>query len=270
MKPIPFVLPMLTVAVCGFLLIHPRMAKTQIPSGRQTATSKNQVLFDFRREQNYPPVNIPSATERSVLSKLFRRYLTDPNKCNPNFDASSDSDPLRAARNVGQIVPSILDVAQGSFTGPLLTQTAYVISVSECNASHADNFGTKRVAIFSDDKLIANVDVDFKRDIVRKTDLNGDGIDELLMTTGDMNQGTVIEIAALVDFQNGRFRVIEDFGTVIDDECPSGRPGSSSNAAVISITDALTGKMPQFKVNNYKRGCNKASRWRFVSSGKVS
>ena len=117
----------------------------------QTSTLQKdrQVLLDFRVDRKIPEVRIPAATQRSVLSKVFRRYLTDSNRCNAEFDTSKGTDPLAEARKAGQIVPSIADMATGSFTAAGQTQTLYVISVSECNASHADNFGTKRVAIFS-------------------------------------------------------------------------------------------------------------------------
>ena len=160
-------------------------------------------------------------------------------------------------------------MATGSFTTPGRPETLYVISVSECNASHADNFGTKRVAIFAGQQLIADVDVDFKSSIVRKTDLNGDGLDELLMTSGDMNQGILIETAALVDFQNGRVRIIEDFGTVTEDSCASGIAGSSSKASVVSMSDVVPGKMPRLRIDNYEAGCRNAKRWRFISTGKM-
>jgi len=205
MKTIPLILFTLA-AVCPGLV-----AQKQTPPALKTP---KQVLFDFRVERTSAPPKIPLTTQSSVLSKVFRKYLTDESKCNPQFDASNGTDPLKAARNAGQIVPSILDMAAGSFTAAGRPETLYVISVSECNASHADNFGTKRVAIFAGQQLIADVDVDFKSTIVRKTDLNGDGIDELLMASGDMHQGVLTETAALLDFQNGRVRVIEDFGTV--------------------------------------------------------
>ncbi|HYK20746.1 MAG TPA: hypothetical protein VEV42_08430 [Pyrinomonadaceae bacterium] len=234
-----------------------------------TLQKGRQILADFRVDRPMSPVKIPLATQRSVLSKVFRRYLTDENKCSSQFDASNGPDPLAAARKAGQIVPSILDVVNGSFTATGQTQTAYLISVSECNASHADNFGTKRMAIFSGQQLVADVDVDFNSSIVRKTDLNSDGIDELLMTGGDMNQGEAVEMAALVTFQNGHFRVIHDFGTVVDDDCAAERPGSSSKASVLYISDVLPGRMPKLTMDNYVSGCRKTKRWRFVSSGKM-
>jgi hypothetical protein len=231
--------------------------------------SPRQVLFDFRNENTGAPPEIPLTTQKNVLPKVFRRYLTDESKCNAQSDAGNATDPLQSARNAGQFVPMIIDTATGSFTGPGKSETLYVISLNECNASHADNYGTKQVAIFAGQQLIANLDVDFRSSIVRKTDLNADGVDELLMTSGDMAQGTITEIAALLDFQNGRLRVIEDFGTVTLDSCGSELPGSSSKASVISITPAVAGKMPQMRVENYVASCRKVKRWRFLSTGKM-
>jgi hypothetical protein len=144
-----------------------------------------------------------------------------------------------------------------------------VISVSECNASHADNFGTKRVAIFAGQQLVADVDADFASSIVRKTDLDSDGIDELLMTTGDMSQGTLIEMATLVSFQNGRRKVIQDFGSVVEDSCASEMEGATSDASVIYISDVVPGNMPKLTQENYSASCRgKTKRWKLVSRGK--
>jgi hypothetical protein len=137
-----------------------------------------------------------------------------------------------------------------------------VIFVNECNASHADNFGSKRVAIFSGPKLVADVDVDFRGSVELKTDLNADGIDELLMTSGDMAQGELIEMAALLSFQNARMRVIQDFGTVVDDTCATGTPGSTTKAAVLTYTSDAAGQIPKVKATNYVAGCSKVKRWR--------
>lgn len=241
---------------------------TAIVSQQQLKKEK-QTLIDFRIDRASAPPKISSATQRSVLTRVFRRYLTDESRCDQQFDPGGNSDRLKAARNAGQIVPSISGMATGSFTASGQMQTAYVISVSECNASHADNFGTKRVAIFSGQQLIADVDADFRSSIALKTDLDSDGINELLMTTGDMNQGTVIETAALVSFQSGRSRVIEDFGTVVEDSCAAGSPGSSSKASLISISDVTPGQMPKLKIDNYVSNCRARKRWRFLSSGKM-
>jgi hypothetical protein len=236
---------------------------------QQQLKKEKQTLIDFRTSDSKPGPPIPVATQRAVLSKVFRRYLSDESKCDPQFDPSGNADPLKAARNAGQIVPSIADSATGSFTAAGLTQTAYIIAVSECNATHADNFGTKRIAIFSGQQLVVDLDADFHTNIVMTTDLNSDGINELLMTTGDMNQGTLIETASLVSLQSGRRKVIEEFGTVVEDSCASGSPGSNSKAALISISDVVPGEMPKLKQDNYVSSCRNVKRWRFVSTGRM-
>lgn len=243
-----------------FLLIVVSLTAGQTPQ-RQS----RQILVDFRanHDSSFKPKSVP---QRQILSKVFRKYLTDANQCKQGFPTDGP-DPLAAARKAGQMVPAITDMATGSFTAAGQTQTAYVIEVSECNASHADNFGTKRVAIFSGQQLIADVDADFMRNIVRNTDLNGDGINELLMTSGDMAQGTLIEMATLVSFQNGRRSVLQEFGTVVEDSCASGFPDSSSKASVLYIPAFAPGLMPKLIQENYVASCRNTKRWKFVSTG---
>src|SRR5690349_10315502 len=94
---------------------------------QQPAMQKNrQVLIDFRNDHVTKSQRIPVATQRMVLSKVFRKYLTDENKCRNDFQPSGDN-YLASARNAGQIVPSIGDVVTGSFTAPGQSETAYVI-----------------------------------------------------------------------------------------------------------------------------------------------
>lgn len=242
---------------------------TSAAAQNPTLQKGRQVLLDFREDRKVSDVRVPAATQRSVLSKVFRRYLPDGNRCDSNFEAGDVSDPLAAARKAGQIVPAIVDMTTGSFTAAGQTQTLYVISVSECNASHADNFGTKRVAIFAGQQLVADVDADFASTIVKKTDLDSNGIDELLMTTGDMSQGTLTEMATLVSFDRGHRRVIQDFGSVVEDSCASEMAGATSDASVIYISDVVPGTMPKLTQENYSSSCRgKTRRWKLVSRGK--
>ena len=239
------------------LLLAVVPATAQRPQGTQ-----RQVLYDFRNDRPNRPTKISAATERDILSKVFRRYLTNVNRCQSNFDAGENF--LAGARRAGQIVPDVAEAVDGSFTAAGQNETAYVIYVNECNASHADNFGSKRVAIFSGTRLVADMDVDFKSGIVATTDLDLDGINELLMTSGDMAQGEVIEMAALLSFQNGRMRVIQDFGTVMNDDCASLRPTAATKATVLSYANATLGQLPKIRVDYYAAGCNKARRWRAI------
>jgi hypothetical protein len=235
---------------------------TSVIAQRPAAQNNRELLFDFRKDRPANAVKLSAATQRNVLSKVFRRYLTDQDKCRSDFAGSDSNDYLAAARKAGQVVPSIIDMTTGSFTAAGQTQTAYVISVSECNASHADNFGTKRIAIFSGPQLVADMDADFMATIVRKTDLDGNGIDELLMVSGDMAQGTITEMATLATFENGRRRVIHDFATVYLDSCASEAPGSDAKAAVLYTSAFAPGLKPTFTQENFVAVCRNPRRWR--------
>lgn len=236
---------------------------------RTPAQKTRDVLVDYRKDRPANAVKISAATQRSVLTKLFRRYLTDQDKCKSDFPGSNATDYLAAARKAGMIVPSITDAVTGSFTAAGQTQTAYVISVSECNASHADNFGTTRVAIFSGQQLVADVDNDFMGIIIRKLDIDGNGIDELLVNSSYMGQGTLTEMAVLVSFENGRRRVLNDFGTVVEDSCASESPGSDSKAAVLYTSAFAPGLKPTITQENYVASCRTPRRWRLLSKGKM-
>jgi hypothetical protein len=82
------------------------------------------------------------------------------------------------------------------------------------------------------------------------------------MTSSYMNQGELTDMAALVTFQDGRMNVIQDFNAVVMDDCASGRPGSTTKAAVLSITNAALGQMPKIRADNYVAGCGTVRRWR--------
>ena len=224
------------------------------------AQRQRSVLFDFRKEPTSQPQKISPATERDVLRKVFPRYHTDAKRCADNVDSGEDF--LAAARKSGQIVPNVAEAITGSFTATGQTETAYLIFVNECNASHADNYGSKRLAIFSGARLVADVDLDFKDSIASKTDLNMDGIDELLLTSFYMGQGELTQMGALVSFQDGRRSVIQDFGIVAVDTCATLRPGSTAKAAVLSLANAKLGEMPPIRADKYVAGCGKVKRWR--------
>ena len=112
---------MKTIILCLTLI---SLAVAQTPVMRKD----RQVLFDFRSEDEASSARITAATQRMVLSKVFRKYLTDANRC--NFQGAAGDDYLAAARKAGQVVPSISDVETGSFTAPGQTQTLYVIDVA--------------------------------------------------------------------------------------------------------------------------------------------
>ena len=126
----------------------------------QVAAQVNrEKLFDFRSETRNNPPRITAAANKKFLSAIFPKYFRDSRYCKEDVDTSGADDYLAAMRKAGQIVPAIIDLATGSFTAAGEDQMALIISVGECNASHADNFGSKRLAIFAGNRLVLNADL---------------------------------------------------------------------------------------------------------------
>ena len=84
------------------------------------------------------------------------------------------------------------------------------------------------------------------------------------MTTGDMAQGELIEMAALLGFQGGKMQVIQEFGTVVHDDCASLRTESTAKAAVLSYSKTNPFSMPKITANYYAGGCGNVRRWRAI------
>jgi len=245
-----------------FVLLLSTLACSKIAA----QTNRDQ-LFDFRTETRNNPPRITSAASKKVLSAVFPKYLSDERFCKGDVGSSDAEDYLAAMRKAGQIVPAILDLATGSFTVRGEQQTAFLISVGECNASHADNFGSKRLAIFTGDKLVLNVDAEFKSGILAKTDFDANGINELLLNGGDMNQGILTETAALYEVRNRKLVNIKDFQKVYENSCATLMRGSGLQASVILIAPTRSDRMPDFPVENYRSACSRTKRWRFMSKG---
>ena len=239
--------------------------------GQQGSRPGQQVLYDFRNEARNRPPNPTPAIEQKILGTVFTSYLKRSEDCKQDEEAPVSDDYLARARKAGQFVPGVVAAAEGSFTVAGERQTAYIISVGECNAAHSDNYGTKRIAIFSGQKLVAEADTEFKSSILRTTDLDQNGVNELLLVGGDMNQGYEIRVASLVEFQDGRLRVVKDFGKTHEDACAA-MSDHYITASVIHHTQAAKDKMPEFHVDNYRARClpsGKPAKWSFLSSGEM-
>src|SRR5687768_1882775 len=88
------------------------------PQQQPVIQKERQVLFDFRQNRTGKSAPITAATQRLVLSKVFRRYLADENKCRQDF-AGGGGDYLAAARKAGQIAPLISESRSEEHTSEL-------------------------------------------------------------------------------------------------------------------------------------------------------
>jgi hypothetical protein len=213
--------------------------------------SDQKVLFDFRSpvEKPDPARTLSAEARRNLLSAVFPRYLEDERKCkveDPPLAAARE-----AARNNGQIAPRVVSQAAGSFTRSGARQVAYLIEVGECGAQGRTYFGTYRLVVFENGRLINRAESPFGDYIETTADVFGDGIEEILISGCSFGQGIVACGAGLVSIAGGSLRTIQDFGGVYGHDCDSdGRYGISAD-----VIRYAPGHPPQFFQKEYKAAC---------------
>jgi serine/threonine protein kinase len=236
-----------------------------------------EMLYDFRQQRDSETTQkrLSIEEERKILSAIFKSYLTNESQCEGYEGDVSNQEGLRTARNDGYIVPKIIDSATGSFTAPGMQQTAYLIMTGECGAPHVVNWGTKRLAVFSEDRLLVNVDIQDHTSIIGTYDLNGDGINELLLTGGYAQSGYIGEWGAIISVKDSRLHFDKKLESVWDSTCASMATKPSVTAAVIYYTRGAGDTPPEIRVDNYQAKCvedeeaPKPSAFRYISSGKL-
>lgn len=149
-----------------------------------------------------------------VLRAIFPRFHTDESQCR-------DAGSLEASRLRGEIVPRVNAAVTGSFTAARAQETLYLVSVGECFASHAENFGTQRLVVFRDRAIVANAPAEGSEYLARVADFDGNGQDELVMTGGFTGQGITEGYASLKEFRGANLFTIADFGKGYEDTCGS-------------------------------------------------
>jgi hypothetical protein len=198
-----------------------------------------KLLYDFRNQQPGMGANVDTATTTQVLSAVFPSYFSDAREC----DAANASRP-------GQMVPTIHGVAEGSFTGAGLKQSAYLIEVRDCGQKQGA--ATWRLAVFTAGTLAANAEAQ-GTSILGAYDLDGDRKDELLLE--DDPEGGRTKAARLVEFHKDKLVTVEDFGQIYRRTCATDVQSRSISASALYYLPPPAGQKPRFTVEVYRAGC---------------
>ncbi len=214
------------------------------------AAEQPKALFDFRaaapQSNSTPPPS--SEMRQKLLSAIFPRYLQSEAACRPNATATDTG--LRVSRETGQIVPQIQAEATGSFTRAGARQQLYLIKVGECGATGRNYFGTYRAAVFEDGRLVVSAaSPGDSIPVVR--DIDGDGIDQLLIAGCGSGTGEVHCAAVLVSMSGGSLRTVRKFESVYSDPC-----GYSLDLSITAVAIRYSpGRPPRFFEDRYEAAC---------------
>lgn len=199
----------------------------------------NFVLFDYRKDKGL-------ARPELSFEELRKIYVAAYGEDYEKFE------------------PLIRSAAEGVFTGAGTRQSAYLIQSNNVGElGDADPATGANLVIFEGDNMVANVAVssnNFIRrvnhyaSILRLSDLDGDGINELLLSASYLNRGINLSWARLVEVKEGKLRLIRDFGVIDEDTCDSERQMRVTSGVIRAATEKGAG-WSRFKVDFYRGPC---------------
>ena len=246
-------------------------AVASVPASAPAAMATNMPPFNKDKQLLFDPrvklekSKTPKEVEEKLIAKLFTKRLKSMKECKDPNDGSKTSEEDIAA---GQIFPSIVSSATGSFTTAGATQTAYVIDVGECHAEMTrDTPETSALlVIVTGDEITIN-QKDFSQwDHLKPVDLDQDGLHELVTISeyDGMDSSKYLQVYKLAgkEFKNQE-NILPD-QEVYSDSCglaevSEGAQEGNIVLSVVSYTPTEAGKMPTFSAEKLMASCKKGA-----------
>lgn len=223
--------------------------------------------------------------QNAGMSVLYDFIRMNPSYDEPQLSTQQVRKVLNAAlgprwrRNADNI--SISQIVTGSFTAANVQEVAYVIRGSGAIRAQTriDVGNDGRLVVFSGSRVVVNSPF-YGIGILNTSDLNRDGVDELLLYASATGTGETTTSAELVGVKGKRLHTIKKFETVesiyncfggADEENSNGRHTTS----IIRYTPSKAGAYPRFRVDFYECACADESevvdpqKCKFVQSDKI-
>ncbi len=206
----------------------------------------------------------PAVTAQDAeMSVLYDFIRTKPPYDEPQLSPQQVRKVLNAAlgpgwrRNADDI--SISQIVTGSFTAANVQEVAYVIRGSGATRARTriDMGNDARLVVFSGSRVIVNAPF-YGIGVLKTSDLNRAGIDELLLYAGATGTGETVTSAELVEVKGRRLRTITNFGNVESIyRCLGGEDDSGGRhvTSIIRHAPAKAGASPRFRVEFYECAC---------------
>lgn len=153
----------------------------------------------------------------------------------------------------------IIASATGAFTASGARETAYI--VTRDGDSQAESPGTKKLAVFAADKLVVALDIQGDKEILKTTDLNLDGINELLLSGGVTRQGETNVALRLVELRGRTLKEIYTVSDAYSDNCGGTDTTDVGRFNVTAIYAAPTtrGRFPELRLDTFTAACTQGT-----------
>jgi hypothetical protein len=201
-------------------------SQTASPTSEQGTVT----LLDNRKEQVDEPPRVDAETQRRILQAVY----------GPRAETGDYSINSRAS---------------GSFTREGQKETVYLLQPGGPVAADPNGAQDLTLAIFDGaNQLAAKIKSRDFNFIIGTSDVNGDGVNELLLEGSFFNMGTLGSSARLVELKDKRLKIIKDFDGVYENPC-EGDPSEHVNAVLITYRPSGKGSTPEFNVARYSAPC---------------
>lgn len=184
------------------------------------------------------------AGEQALLRRAFPRFLASADQC------PVDAGPAEKSFREGLFVPTIVTRLTGAFSAPGASEEVLGVSAGECGATHAENFGSRRLLVMRGGQLVASAASAGLP--TAAVDIDGDGRSELLIESGGTGQGVTVVSLAVARVEGDRLVVLRDLGTVREDTCAAPSPDGDEVTRVRALS---RGGAVEYEFTKEKRPC---------------
>ena len=244
--------------------------KKECDASEECRSNTDRVLLDMRYRRERRQISDEElradgielvAVNKRVLPEVFPNGYLE--RSHSECDAVStkkmadDQRELEWARKHGYFRPVDYKWRGGSFTEPYVGEALYQINAGECNAQSGPlAHGSTQLVVYRGPTLKASFNTLLGEDFIPVGDLNGDGVDELLLARDNYDEAGGVMRLTLVSLKGGELQLLHDFGTF--------RPHYVWNdltkrydieVGVLSYSPNGTGRQPDFHCNVYLGNC---------------
>lgn len=205
-------------------------AKSEEKNKSTNAKEQKGVLVDYRKEINLTAPRLTEQTTKKIVQAVFGQNYT------------------------GNDV-AINSMTTGAFTAAGENETVYLLQRGGARAADPNSMDTVVLALFKGDNLQGRFNLKDANFIIDKIDLNGDGINELLLQGSFYNTGELVAWATLGELKDGKWRTIKEFKDMEDNSCDGGMQNAEIKAGVVFYGDRQSDGFPLFDVKYYRAKC---------------
>lgn len=169
----------------------------------------------------------PSTTDRDIVLDLRKEA--------PQFQAAPEETRRIVAATFGEGAPEDLELtarASGHFTSPDQSQTAYILLRRAAMQPGGARFAKPMLAVFDqDDRIQTQFVVDHNR-IAAVADIDGDGVDEILLAADAVQMGLFATSIQAVSLRDNDLKVLDTYHEAYLDSCEQSLSTRSVRATV--------------------------------------